>query len=299
MLKEYALDPKLLNNWRDFRFFVGQFGASQGRLISRFPKKWKEMVYEAARSAKDIEYVKIEEALRRIDKVLLIREFDYEKAHDWIRNAVEENQNRPFHSIISTKNFGNTTNLLIGDDLDPTDPPDLWIVPTSIHIKREPALMANCVLALLSQCNEALFIDPYFGPGKKQCTEPLQMFLEAISSRGGRRMPSRIEYHAGNQDRDTSRYQSDLEQCVEPHLPPGVKLSVIRWNKEQMHNRYILTDRGGVMFGHGLGDGRDSEVKYDTVSLLDDNTCAELIVDYSTESKKLTWLNEIFCITGT
>ena len=299
MLKEYALDPGLLSNWRDFRFFVGQFGAAQGRFISRFPKKWKKMVFEAAQSAKDVEYVRIEEALTRIDKVMLIRDFDYEKGHEWVRNAVEENQKRPFHSIVSTKNHGSATNLLIGDDIDPTDPPVLWIVPTSIHIKREPTPMANCVLALLSQCDEALFIDPYFGPGKKKHTDPLKMFLQAIVSRGTRRMPSRIEYHGGNQDQDTTKYQSDLEQWVKPSLPAGVTFSVIRWNKDQMHNRYILTDRGGVMFGQGLDDGRDSAVKHDTVSLLDDNTCDDLMADYSATSQRLTWLNQIFSITGT
>lgn len=306
MLKEYALDPSLFSTWRDYQFYVGQFGAGHGRLISRFPKQWKQMVAQAAQTAKDIEYLRIEEALFRrdeddrsqIDRVMLIRDYDYNKGHDWIRNANDENQKRPFHAIVSTQSDGNQTNVIIGDNIDPMNPPPLWIVPTSVQIEREPSEMANCVLALLSQCDEALFIDPYFGPGKRKHTEPLKMFLQAIASRGTRRMPSRVEYHGGNQDQDTTKYQSDLEQWVKPHLPAGATLSVVRWNKEQMHNRYILTDRGGVMFGQGLDDGRDSNVKHDTVSLLDDNTCAELMIDYSSQSTRLSWLNEIFSITG-
>ena len=54
MLSEYALDPELLSNWKDFRFFASQFGAAQGRLISRFPKKWKGLVMEAASGAAEI-----------------------------------------------------------------------------------------------------------------------------------------------------------------------------------------------------------------------------------------------------
>jgi hypothetical protein len=297
MLKEFALDPSILGNWKDFRFFVGQFGVPQGRLISRFPANWKQMVREAAeQSAKDVEYARIEDALTRIDRVMLVRDFDYQKAHQWLRNAAEENQRRPFHAIVAAENYGSTANLLVGADLDPTNPPPLWIVPTSVQIRREPGIMAACVQSLLSQCDEVLFVDPYFGPGKRSHLEPLIQFLQAIARRGQRRKPSRIEYHAGNQDKDTVRVQQNLEQHIKPHLLAGAKFSLVRWDKEQMHNRYILTDRGGVMFGHGLDKSDGNATTHDTVSLLDDQTCAALMVDYSRTSKQLTWLNEVFSV---
>jgi hypothetical protein len=47
MFYEYALKPSLLNNWKDFRYFTEKFGIAQGRLISRYPKRWKRMVYES------------------------------------------------------------------------------------------------------------------------------------------------------------------------------------------------------------------------------------------------------------
>ena len=299
MLAEYALDPELLSNWKDFRFFVSQFGASQGRLISRFPKQWKELVKEAAKDAKEVEFLRIVEALERIGRSMLIRDYDYQKGHQWLRNAVDENEKRPFHAIVSTKNDGTTENLLIGSDIDPTEPPTLWVVPTSVHIQRSSDAMAACVHALLSQCNEVHFIDPYFGPGKPKHTEPLSKFLQAIASRGSRRMPIRIEYHAGNQDQDTRTFRQNLDQWVKPHLPQNVMLSVVRWVKAEMHNRYILTDLGGVMFGHGLDKDDNHPVGRDTVSLLDDKTCSELMIDYSDKSKKLVWLDEVFSVTGT
>lgn len=40
-------------------------------------------------------------------------------------------------------------------------------------------------------------------------------------------------------------------------------------------------------------------IKYDTVSLLDDSTYAQLIIDYSIGSKKLSWQTDTFSITGT
>ncbi len=300
MLKEFALDPELLGNWQDFRFFTSQFGASQGRLISRFPAQWTEHVKNVAKkSARDIEYLKIVEALARFDSLMLIREYDYEKGHQWLRNAVDENAKRPFQAIVTTKNHNNAHNLVIGNDIDPTKPPPLWVVPTSAQINRTPEEMAACVKDLLSQCKEVLFVDPYFAPNEAKYTEPLRKFLKAIGSRGTRCMPNRVEYHLGNQDRNLATFKQKLNEKVGPHLPQGLTLTFVRWKKSELHNRYVLTDRGGVMFGHGLdrADGSDA-VNHDTVSLLDDETCNSLLQDYSPSSKKLTWLgdDEVFTV---
>lgn len=298
MLAEFALDPELLGNWKDFRFFVSQFGAAHGRLISRFPKQWKGMVKAAAQNAQSVEFLRIVEALERLNNVMMIRYYDYNKGYEWLRNAADENGKRPFHAIVATKAHGNTQNLIIGSDLDPTDPPDLWVVPTSVHIQRVAADMASCVEPLLSQCDEVLFVDPYYGPGKKEHNEPLAEFLDAIASRGQRRWPTRIEYHTNNRDQDISTFRGNLAKWVKPKLPPGVTLTVVRWNPEEMHNRYILTERGGAMFGHGLDQDRSNPPGFDTVSLLDDNTCAELIDNYSPHSQKLTWLADTHPVTG-
>jgi hypothetical protein len=189
-------------------------------------------------------------------------------------------------------------NLIVGSDLDPTNPPELWVVPTSVHILRTSVEMASCLTALLSQCNQVLFIDPYFGPGKRKYCEPLRRFLAAIASRGKRRMPGKIEYHTSNQDKGIARFQQDLEQWIKPCLPPTVTLTVVRWNQAEMHNRYVLTDRGGVMFGHGLDQDDSRPTRYDTVSLLDEKTYSELLDDYSAHSTKLTWLSDTFSVTG-
>lgn len=126
----------------------------------------------------------------------------------------------------------------------------------------------------------------------------IKHFLQAIAARGTRKMPIRLEYHTGNQDLGIAKFQSDLDTWIQPHLPTKVTLSVVRWDKDQMHNRYIVTERGGVMFGHGLDQDDAIPVGHDTVTLLDVETCAELVQDYSPQSKKLKWLNEIFKVSG-
>jgi hypothetical protein len=50
MLHEYAVDPACLGDWQNFRFLMGAFGVSQGRLVSQFPKDWVKRVCESCGS---------------------------------------------------------------------------------------------------------------------------------------------------------------------------------------------------------------------------------------------------------
>ena len=88
MVYEFAVEPTLLNTWDQFRYIVEKFDVSQGRLISRFPKEWKKMVYESLNDCKEIERARIEESLRRIDHRLLntIRSYNGE-GPTWLENA--------------------------------------------------------------------------------------------------------------------------------------------------------------------------------------------------------------------
>ncbi len=41
-------------------------------------------------------------------------------------------------------------------------------------------------------------------------------------------------------------------------------------DQAEMHNGYVLTDRGGVTFCHGMDQDESRPTGYDTVSLLDE-----------------------------
>jgi len=299
MLLEYALDPSLLGTWAELRFYVAQFGVSKGRLISEYPIDWKAMVRdEAKKKAKDREFLRIIEMLTRLDEKMLPRDGVFDDAKSWFKNAIDENRRAPFHAIVTTTRSGATQNLINGLELDPTDPPKLWDAPTSVNVRRIAADMAACVGRLLSIATEIVFIDPYFSPRATKTIDPLKAFLAAMAQRTSRQnMPTKLEFHAGNQDVG-SDYQSLLDMKVKPCLPSGVSMRVIRWNKAELHNRYIITDRGGVMFGWGLGQDSSVANSHDTVSLLDEKTCSEILQDYSPQTQKYTWLNDIVTIVN-
>ena len=60
-------------------------------------------------------------------------------------------------------------------------------------------------------------------------------------------------------------------------IPLGMKVRFCRWSHAQLHNRYILTDVGGLKFGQGLDQAGDTEPQEDHVTLLGQQEAAALL----------------------
>ncbi len=294
MFQEIALEPSLLRDWRDFRFFISQFGATQGRFISRFPSDWRKRVFEAAGELPEMEFQKIQEMMSDIESRLLPRLHAWSPSKDWLPNAVEEHKVRPFHAIVASSNPTNDSSVIRSDEILPgsKNAPTLWNARRSISIKRTVSDMAGCVSLLLRSCRWAVFIDPHFDPGERRFTAPLRAFLKEIASRHAQAASvTKIEYHLSNKNKDVAGFNRNLNQWIKPALNNAAKIKFVRWDSEELHNRYLITDRGGVSFLNGL-DVDKSPPSEDVVTILDEETCASLVADYSEESLRLTWLND-------
>ena len=68
-----------------------------------------------------------------------------------------------------------------------------------------------------------------------------------------------------------SSLRTRCRRSLPRRIPDGVQLVLLRLRErpggQRLHNRYILTDLGGVVFGAGLDDGEDGET--DDVALMD------------------------------
>lgn len=295
MFQEIALEPSLLRDWRDFRFFISQFGSSQGRFISRFPSAWKKMVFEAAEGLPELDFQRVQEMMSDIESQLLPRLHAWNQNKEWLPNAVDEHQVRPFHAIVANSNPSNESFVICSDAIIPgsRSAPELWNARRSIPVKRTDTDMASCVSLLLRSCRWVVFIDPHFDPGERRFTAPLRAFLNEISSRHAQAVSvSKIEYHLSNKNKDIASFKRNLNQWVKPSLPNATKITFVRWNLDELHNRYLITDRGGVSFLTGLDLDDSVPPSEDVVTILDDKTCASLLADHSSASTRLTWLND-------
>jgi hypothetical protein len=228
-------------------------GFSKGRLVSQFPTHWDDLVNTAIADAMPIQKKRITELICRLKSRLFIRKSEFwEKKNTWIENAISEHRVEPFRAILSKSNPGSKTFILGENDLDEFN--KLWAVDSNITINRKTEEMANTIRLLLESAKEVIFVDPHFGPEEARYCKPLKAFLEILIN-----MKVRVEYHTAT--RSTSDFlKESLFSNVSRIVPHGISLKIIRWRPHpELHNRYILTNKGGISFGCGLdeGSGRD------------------------------------------
>lgn len=259
MIHEFAVDPDALAGWQNFRYVVENFGISQGRLISRFPKDWRKMVLKACEDCRDVEKKKITVALERIDAKLFNGGRSYDKNVGWIPNALFSHASDPFRAIITTAERAGSTGHLDVESL--SDDEETWAVPRGGAVPRTAADMTAAAEKLLRCSAEIVFVDPHFG-SEARFGKPLAAMIRRTCD--GERVPKRFEYHLNAKSIPGQEFSQQLErQRSHLRIPPRVKLVFVRWNQldegDTLHARYILTEKGGLRFEHGLDEGNPGE----------------------------------------
>jgi hypothetical protein len=272
MIHEYALEPILLSNWQDFRYFTEKFGVPQGRLISEYPKRWKKLVYQSL-DCGEIDRARIVEGLRRIDEKLTRRiNPGWDNDLNWLCNAIAEHGRKPFRAIIALANPDGLAFILRGQDVN--EAIALWHVDKTQMIPRRAADMAQAVAPLLLTSEMIRLIDPHFNPNREQYRSTLEGFLNASFTGRAFPAPRVIEVHlsADGEAKPTAAYfAARCQELLPRRIPLGVEVCLFRWHQrpggEELHNRYVLTDLGGIRFGAGLDEGDAGET--DELEILD------------------------------
>jgi hypothetical protein len=288
LIREYALEPTVICNWDRFQRFIGHFGIQHGRLISRYPKRWKQMVIDALSGCADVERLRIVERLRTVDDRLLPRQHDWNPGMSWVANAESEHGIRPFHAIIAGTNPHRHDFVLVSDELDETNPPPHWKAQRSRIVRREAEQMAQAVALLLRMSKKIVLIDPHFGPENGRHRATLEHFLVAVLQDRAIGASVEVAVHTGDKA-SFAFFESECRARLAPLIPMGLQVQLIRWKQDQLHNRFILTDLGGVTFLHGLDENqRMCGPDEDLVQLLDFEVCMRILDEYCGASPKYT-----------
>lgn len=257
MIKEFALEPDVLaTSFRDFAYFTEKFGVAQGRVISRFPKNWKKLVYEAAyaRLAGKKELLSIVERLNNLgdDVLVAFGRSGGDASKQWLERAIVEHARHAFSAIIATNNTPTHGDVLISDELDETDP--RFSAKGQAHIDRTAAEIVGWVKPLVLNARKVKLIDPHFDPMASRWKRMLKLLLNTMapSAQAG----TTIEIHRS--DRIPLQH---LTHCFTSAVPPllvrGIRILVFIHPDAAMHNRFILTDTGGASYQTGLDDNED------------------------------------------
>lgn len=267
MFKEFAVEPEAITgSYRDFAYVVEKFGVPEGRWISRFPKTWKALVYESAKAklSGTKELTKIEERLRRVADDILIAtgRVSANVATPWIDAAVTEHKARPFDAIVASSKRDDPAVVALAD-LDAQHPclaPNRqWIVA------RTAADMAACCAPLIRASRHIKLIDPHFDPTAPRFLRPLAAMLASAQPE------SVVDVFRGD---DVPEHYAI--RTFGPRLaalkPQRVRLRLFLRPQDPLHNRYVLTNRGGIAFLTGLDDANGGQKTHDDVVVLDTPT---------------------------
>lgn len=257
MLKECAVEPGVFARREHFRYLEEKFGIGEGRFISRYPKHWRELVWQACKSsnASTMERKWIEERLRWLPKSKFLKsKRSYQEGSGWIENVLVSDRETEF-DVIVTLELQPNPRAVLAEALDESTP--VWGVPRDGTVLRTAEDLVGVVSALLRRASTILFVDQHFTP-ETRFGKPLTKFLEA--ARGGT-APSKIEYHLSSEKTGTAEWFSQQlgTQRRFLKLQPNDEIVFVRWDarscEENMHARYVLTNRGGIGFDYGLDEG--------------------------------------------
>lgn len=302
MLKEFAIDPGVIaSSFETCRYLVSQFGADKGRLISKYPKKWKRLAIEAASSLPD--GIKKERVVEYINSLgndwlaLVASNRTYDTPGDtWLANAQIAHKKTPFTAIIC--DHDDPPNQLIDASTCDEDNP-LFKTTRTCKVKRNANDLAQEAVLLLKNCLQLRLIDPYFDPNRPKWREPLAAILSLIPDI----TKVECEYHI--LERDNSPSTDELIRRLRKLrgvIPVDGVLRIIRWRErdggERFHRRYILTENAGLHYEGGLDEEIGSNQTTD-VSLLDWEHHAQRWAEYNLDSQVYELVEPILVVDYT
>lgn len=254
---EYAVEPEAMgSSWENFRYLIEKFGFSRGRLISRFPNKWEKKVVQAAKSAgmSELKLASLVDRLNRAkqDKFLgLVRAYDPNS--DWLENAIKQNEQLPFHAVITSKKTAHDFVVAI-DELDEDQVP--LLCNRNCQISQTGNGISAALSSLLVSARVMLFIDPYFDISNRRYKEILRSCLAVIAS--SKNQGIQCEVHFGDMDGNISTeiIEREAKNWLKNVIPKGISIKFFAWKRKKngadFHDRFFLTDLGGVQLGTGF-----------------------------------------------
>jgi hypothetical protein len=262
MIYEFAISPKLCTSYENVRLFLVTFGGERGRLLSDIPRKnWLRRALSEIKGSKNgpVGRSRLSAATKKLSKQAMYKRNTAPNSEneDWLDHAIAAHNNRPFKAIITDCYDGNNE-CVIKNDYDLIDN-TRWKVPGDKTIERRPETMLEAIKPMLDCAREVILIDRNYRPELYRWPEFLIAIAKFLSGREFSPSINRINYHIGNNlNRKTGEWLADHPEKLDHNkllskeLPKGIIVNFFIWPKEDLHDRFVLTDVGGVEFGIGL-----------------------------------------------
>lgn len=308
---EYALDPNIVakaRDLRDARFLLRNFGMAAGRIVARFPGRWNRLVFEAfdadpAMRSQDMRRKRVEELVTQLTLIHTKRPGNsWNEEEGWIENAIREHNREPFQMVLVAEKDSNQSNVHSIEEIE-ADPPEEWEAPHTKEVRKTAPEMASAIASMLRMAKSIWFVDPYFRAQKPEFHLPLKEFLKHTSA--VRKPEIQIHVRLKDDNNPLTEEWADIKGQSRKHLPNiiprGQSITLRCWTEredgESLHNRYILTDVGSIVFPYGLAEGTGPG-STDTLARLDVDSHQERLRKYDVSNPAFDLAGEVV-IEGT
>lgn len=315
MIYEYAIDPAFLLELADQQQVSAQLyralTVGSPCITSGYPENLGDKARALAKTLSEADrdsrnqarwqnrISKMTELAAQITRVTTKRH----NAAPWGQNFAQEHGRFPFEGILSKQPpVGNEPHR----NLDWLRTPDchLYACPASHLVRRNAQTVNKIIEPLLQNASDITFVDPYFFPSIR-FESPYKLNFSSIVTSSHVRVQDTREITiicACNTGRNTcihSEFKQVCEDLLPSWMPRKLTLKIFRLNRidngQELHNRYILSDIGGVSFGHGTDDSPNHS--YDDISLLSAKQLTHWKTAYTPGSAHFDWSEPPVIIT--
>jgi len=315
MIYEYALDPQFIVDISDKNDLANHLCQSMGAghccIVAGYPEKLGALVGEILEKqlakAKEKRHIaslqqRLHSSTELARSLTQITTKRY-GANVWSGCFNTEHGRLPFEGILSPSAETPVSSSLPLRTIEWLRNKDchIFTCPQDDLVQRNEAALIKALKPLLQNASEITFVDPYFYPDYRPRYErPYKIYFELLSnvahvrSTGTRLITIIVAVNNGQNSLNPKDFSDDCCNLLPPWLPDDkIQLAIHRIAEkpggQQIHNRYILTDIGGVSFGHGTDIALDNPSSFDSVSLLGAESLAVLKNAYRPNSPHFDW----------
>ena len=171
----------------------------------------------------------------------------------WIERALVEHAREPFAGIIARTNPRSLADVLLHSDVNEEDPQ--FHSSSQMEIERTAANLVGCASFLLRHTTTVKWVDHVMDLRQPRWRRPFCEALDVLT-RVGRPVQFQLHRRFGNEI-EKRNLRQQFEESFRRYRVAGVTLALYLHPEQVMHDRFILTERGGIQIGHGLDDNED------------------------------------------
>jgi len=295
----FAVEPKAIDSWTNFRYLIEKFSFPKGVLIARYPKTWMRLVIEACdeNGVGEVERLKIVERLREAKSNRMFNAALPFDGGEWLDNALSP-KNVNFFDALVIKGDHELPHVYSNDDIYE----EVFEDRREQEVLRDAKSLALVARYLFVDNQEIILIDPYLKP-RRACTNLLNAFVEEsfAQGKGIKRIVIHAAYSVDPSDMDVvvseyKKYMGDL-------IDDGLTIQVNRWDDDALdfdfHARYLLAGEVGIRYDRGFIEpsDHDDRAKKTDVGCLETGTVMRLLNRYQV-SGEANGIHDVIEIQG-